>query len=78
MFGGTAAIAAFNFGSDSPRCVRHKCQVAGAFDGGGQMPLMAGAEAGLAARVNLALYAHKLAQGLGVFIVNHVAISGAE
>lgn len=52
---------------------RYQGEVAGAFDGGGKFALMAGAEAGFSARINLPARAQKLAEILYIFVVHATA-----
>jgi len=53
-------------------------QMAGPFDGPGQLPLMAGAEARLSPGPNLAPFAQETAQRIGVLIVNLLHLFGAK
>ncbi len=52
--------------------------MAGAFDGRGQVALMARARAGLAARANLAALTDEAAQHIGLLVVNALDLVDAE
>ena len=53
-------------------------QVARAFDGGGQLALVLGAGARLAAWANFAIFGHKAAQHVALLIINTGIFVGAE
>jgi len=55
-----------------------ECQVAGALDRPGELSLVSGAGAGLAARADFAFFGDEAAQGFRLFVIDHLIMVGAK
>ncbi len=58
--------------------VGQKSQVACSLDGPGQLPLMAGAGAGLTAGANFTFFGHKAPQNINLLVIDGDILIGAE